>query len=161
MSCELPSATRGELCRGDDGVLGSFDHFGERFYWTPPPGLHFLRAALDVEAKEHPTAAGMGARFRLPADVFLRRWTASEAIAKVIDQPILGFLRTNGLAPAATNEWTLVGKGVWLCAVDHPTHWATVALEVSRSLGLQELDASSPGAILPPTTYLLDPSRNT
>jgi hypothetical protein len=58
----------------------------------------------------------------------LKRWTASEVSAKVLDMPILEFLKVHGLSLDAEQDWNTDSNGVWLRALEHPTHWVTVAL---------------------------------
>jgi hypothetical protein len=107
----------------------SYDHRGAAFTWVPPAGCAARRWAVDVEAKDHPTASGMVARFGLRPEEFLRRWTASEALAKVLDRPILDLVRREGLVcEPGGGVWREHRPGVWLRALDHPTHWVAVAV---------------------------------
>jgi len=123
----FPSRSSGIVQSGVHGSTHSYDHHGVCFCWQPPPGLSLARAAIDVEQKSNPSDRYMPARFGLPSDVFLRRWTATEALAKVLDQPVLDFVKKRGLSPEADYYWTLHPSGAWLLRIDHPTHWVTVA----------------------------------
>lgn len=120
----------GVVHRGVFGPIRSYDHTHEVFSWEAPRWLRFQRAAIDVEAKAHPSAQEMASRFGLPPDVFLRRWTASEAQAKALDVPILSFVREEGLAAEATRRWTRNPLGLLVCELVYPTHWVTVAVQV-------------------------------
>jgi hypothetical protein len=121
--CCLPGKVRGNAI----GTIRSYDHQGVPFSWQPPPSLAFERAAIDVEAKNNPSSRYISAKFGLADDVFLRRWTATEALAKVLDQPVLDFVKMNGLSPEAGSYWARHSMGPWLLRIDHPTHWVTVA----------------------------------
>jgi hypothetical protein len=123
----LPCDSPGTVLSGVRGPIRSYDHHGVCFSWQPPPGLSLARAAIDVEGMSNPSESYMRARFGLPSDVFLRRWTATEALAKVLDQPILDFVKTHGLSLEAGDCWTRHRLGPWLLRIDHPTHWVTVA----------------------------------
>lgn len=118
----------GTLLEGRGAGARSYDHHGAAFRWVPPAGCAARRWALDVEAKDHPAAAGMAARFGLSSDAFLRRWTASEALAKVLDRPILDLVRREGLVCEPGRAWREHQPGMWLRALDHPTHWVAVAV---------------------------------
>jgi hypothetical protein len=123
----FPTPEAGRICEGVYSECRSYDHRGIVFSWVLPPGLNLARAAVDVEAMDCPVDA-FGARFGLTADIFLARWTALEALAKALDQPILSLLKQYGLSCAATPHWTrFEGTAVWLRGIEHPTHWVTVA----------------------------------
>jgi hypothetical protein len=124
---QFPSRSPGIVHSGVRGSIRSYDHHGVCFSWQPPPGLSLARAAIDVEGKSNPSDRYMRARFGLPSDEFLRRWTATEVLAKVLDQPVLDFVKKRGLSPEADCFWTLHPLGAWLLRIDHPTHWVTVA----------------------------------
>jgi hypothetical protein len=97
------------------------------FSWLPPAGLELRRAAVDVEAMDCPATA-FSTRFGLEREVFLQRWTAAEALAKVLDRPILHVLKRHGLGNAAGSRWAYQpDSGVWLRRIHHDTHWVTVA----------------------------------
>jgi hypothetical protein len=123
----FPSGSRGTVLSGVRGSIRSYDHHGVCFCWQPPPRLSLARAAIDVEEKSNPSDSYLGARFGLPSDAFLRRWTATEALAKVLDQPVLDFIKKQGLLLEARCCWTHHPLGPWLLRIDHPTHWVTVA----------------------------------
>jgi hypothetical protein len=108
------------------GAVRSYDHRGQVFSWRAPGGLACERAALDIEAKDSPAIESLSSRFHVRPDEFLRRWTATETLAKVLDLPILELLRRSGLSPEAPLHWTY-REGVWLRRVEMATHWATVA----------------------------------
>jgi hypothetical protein len=110
------------------GAIRSYDHLGAVFSWEPPLVLSYRRAALDVEAKDQPSVAEMSARHGLTEAEFLRRWVTTEAIAKVLDVPILDYLKKHGLPDQATEAWQQEAAGVWVRALQHPTHWAAVAV---------------------------------
>ena len=120
----------------DSGILHShratgicsYDHTGCLFAWEPPADVRIARAAIDVEAREQASATAMANRFELCSDEFLARWTATEALAKVLDEPILSFLRREGLCPAASCEWQRTQFGAWLRTLEHPTHCITAAV---------------------------------
>jgi len=118
----------GTLLEGRGAGARSYDHRGAVFRWVPPAECPARRWALDVEASDHPAAAAMAARFGLSSDAFLRRWTASEALAKVLDRPILDLVRREGLVCEPSCIWREQQPGVWLRALDHPTHWVAVAV---------------------------------
>ena len=114
-----------ECCHG---AIRSYDHRGVVYSWQPPRSLAYRRAALDVEAKDQPSVAEMSARHGLTKSAFLRRWVTTEAIAKVLDVPILDYLKTHGLPDEATEFWCQNVAGVWVRALKHRTHWAAVAV---------------------------------
>jgi hypothetical protein len=106
----------------------SYDHRGTVYSWQPPQGLVYHRAALDVEAKNQPSVAEMAMRHSLTESAFLRRWVTTEAIAKVMDIPILDYLKTHGLPDEATEAWCETVAGVWVRTLKHRTHCAAVAV---------------------------------
>jgi hypothetical protein len=124
---ELPSRLPGVVLSRVHGLIRSYDHHGVCFSWQPPPGLSLVRAAIDVEEKSNPSASYMRARFGLSSDAFLKRWTATEALTKVLDQPVLDFVKKHGLSPEADCSWSHHPLGAWLLRIDHQTHWVTVA----------------------------------
>ena len=126
--CRLPRPTADDIWEGARGETRSYDHRERLFSWRPPAGYPLRRASIDVEAKDSPADA-LGAHFGLRTSVFLRRWTALEALAKATDQPVFDLLRHHGLAEAAADHWSRDARtGVWLCRVDHPTHWVTLGV---------------------------------
>ena len=114
--------------RSARGRFRSYDHHGEGFHWHPPAGLAFQHAALDAESREAPGVRSMSARFGLPDEAFLKRWTSTEAVAKVLDWPILDFVKRVGLVAEAPFEWSRSDFDVWVRSIEHPNHWVTVAL---------------------------------
>jgi hypothetical protein len=117
---------------------GSYDHHGRRFVWRLPSCPANAVLALDVEARDNPSAARLGARFGLDSQVFLQRWTATEAVSKALDAPVLDLLRRHGLEQVPGRQWSQNDRGVWLCGLDHPTLWVTVAVLFANSSGLAE-----------------------
>jgi hypothetical protein len=131
MNAAIPSLRprgAGKLRAARRGNIRSYDHHGAAFSWQPPTGLDFRRAALDIEAKAQPSAKHMAERFGLSVDEFLRRWTATEALAKVLNIPVLDFLKERGLAQEASEHWSQPATGVWVRAIAHQSHWAAVAV---------------------------------
>ena len=118
----------GTLFEGRHGAIRSYDHHSAVFSWQPPRRLNLARAAIDVEAKHQPSAAEMAAGFGLSVDEFLARWTATEAVAKVLDVPVLERLKRQGLTEVAADEWRADSSGVWMRNIPHQTHWVTAAL---------------------------------
>jgi len=125
----------GIVRQGVYGAIRSYDHRGCVFSWQPPAGA-FRRVAIDVEAKDSPVDA-MSRRFGLSPCEFRLRWTTLEAEAKVLDEPVHLLLKRLGLRDAACAGWTRSAAGVWLCLIEHPTHWITVA--VVQASGVRSL----------------------
>jgi hypothetical protein len=105
----------------------SYDCHGRVFIWTPPPTFG-SRIAIDVEHRDTPSLSWMAGRFGLDPASFLRRWTATEVMAKLLDEPILSYLEVRGLADESVPRWTCPQPGLWVRAVQHPTHWVTVGV---------------------------------
>jgi hypothetical protein len=120
----------GRLNCGLSGPIRSYDHRGVVFSWEPPDDLRFRRAAIDVEAFEVPSIRYMSAHYALSDIVFLRRWTATEVIAKVLNVPILELLKHGGLVEEASHAWSRGPHGVWMRELEYPYHCVTVGLSV-------------------------------
>jgi hypothetical protein len=122
----------------------SYDFEGRCFSWEPPSGLRYSTAAIDVERKDTRVSTVLQRRFRLPPHAFLKRWTATEAVAKVIDRPILAFVREQGLLNTGERCWSHLGD-VWYRTVTDRERWISVAI---RPVG----DTSHIGDIAEPGT---------
>lgn len=122
-----PGVQDGGTIRQGWGEFRSYDCEGTMFSWLPPSRLRFSRAALDVETKDQ-EVGWISAHYGLPQDVFLRRWTVTEAVAKLLDQPIFDFIRREGLCAEAADEWFMERQHLWVRNLDHSTHWITVAI---------------------------------
>lgn len=130
---------------GDGNSAGAaaraYDHHGRLFSWQPRMA-GIVRAAIDVEATDSQGHDALRRRYGLAADEFLQRWTATEVVAKLLDQPVLSFLRSYGLV-AARFEWhapalTLSNSGrapqIWLCNIATASHW--IALGYTRETAI-------------------------
>jgi hypothetical protein len=90
--------------------------------------MKFRRAAIDVEALDAQSVRYFSDRFAVPDRTFLRRWTATEVLAKLLNVPILALLKDGGLSEEAAEQWTEAQHGVWMLAFEHPTHQVTVGV---------------------------------
>jgi len=124
---------RRTMDRGIDPCeVRSYDWQGRPFRWRPPWITPGVRCALDVEARDTPGVSWLSSRFALSCDEFLRRWTATEVLAKLSDIPVLMWLETRGLAASPSLEWSSPQSGAWVRAVSHPTHWVTIGMSTTE-----------------------------
>jgi hypothetical protein len=93
------------------------------------------RHAIDVEARDTRGIEWLSKRFDVLPGEFLKRWTATEVLAKLYDVPVLSWLAAHGLASAPCDEdWTLL-HGAWVRSVQHPTHCISIGVMTSEMNG--------------------------
>ena len=118
----------------DQAAAFSYDHRGVRYGWWP--GLDLASVALDVELKDNRAGEIIRRRYAIGEDDFLARWTMTEVLAKLLDEPILSLIKRHGLV-SASRDWIdasaavpgdlrRVHGAVWLRAIELPDHWASV-----------------------------------
>ncbi|MDB5508435.1 MAG: hypothetical protein JWL93_904 [Hyphomicrobiales bacterium] len=119
----------------------SYDHRGRVFGWAPPRGWPLHRAAFDIEAKAFEGSACVRARYFGRLSPFLLHWTSTEVAAKLLDVPILTYLKDHG-AVTASQDWrgmdTRRGRAsarIWMRSIDLGEHWATIGFIPSASQG--------------------------
>jgi hypothetical protein len=78
-------------------TVRAYDHHGVQLAWIPPGRGRF---ACDMEHLDRPCRE-MAEHFQLAAETFLRRWVATEVMAKLSDVPVLQWLKTRGLTGAS------------------------------------------------------------
>jgi hypothetical protein len=123
-----------------EAVAVSYDHRGVRYGWWP--GINLPAAALDVELKDNRAGAFIRQRYASGDGNFLVRWTMTEVLAKLLDEPVVSLIKRCGLVRESF-EWTnasavlpqharLEQEAVWLRAIELPDHWAAVGYVDNR-----------------------------
>jgi hypothetical protein len=77
------------------GAAHSYDHLGHQLSWRTPDDVE-ARFACDVESCLRP-ASDLPTFQNLAPEEFVRRWVATEVLAKLCDVPILAWLKQHGL----------------------------------------------------------------
>jgi hypothetical protein len=77
------------------GATYSYDHLGHQLTWTPAQ-IPAKNIACDVEQQGR-DCARMAAHFGMSQGQFLRAWVLTEVLAKLLDVPILSWLKVHGL----------------------------------------------------------------
>jgi hypothetical protein len=71
---------------------------GSTLVWRTPQALHGMATAVDAELLGQPVPPTLALRFPdLPRPEFWSQWTQAEVTAKLLDTPILLWLRAHGL----------------------------------------------------------------
>ena len=129
----------GWIGEGRDFPHRSYDHRGRVFGWAPPRDWPLRSAALDIEAKAFEGSDCLKARYFGHLSPFLLHWTSTEVAAKLLDVPILTYLKHHGAVPAS-QDWHGMdtGKGresarIWMRSIDLGEHWATIGFIASAS----------------------------
>jgi hypothetical protein len=88
------------------GAAYSYDHLGHQLTWSPAQ-IAAKNFACDMEQHGRDSAR-IAARFGMSQRQFLRAWVLTEVLAKLLDVPILSWLKLHGLAVRWRGEVELV-----------------------------------------------------
>jgi hypothetical protein len=78
----------------------AYDHLGFQLAWFPA-GQH--RFACDVEHADRPCRE-LAERFGMPAEKFRRCWVATEVLAKLMNVPVLQWVKEYGLVTDVSGD---------------------------------------------------------
>ena len=84
------------------GAAYSYDHLGHQLTWSPAQ-ITAQSIACDVEQHGRDSAQ-IAAHFGMSQRQFLRAWVLTEVLAKLLDVPILSWLKRHGLAATSRGE---------------------------------------------------------
>jgi hypothetical protein len=99
------SSEKEDICNEPQGrLLISYDAFGTKYRWIPVKLTSRSRFGFDIEHRNTVVNLDAFHKFDGSKTEFLFAWTSAEAMAKMLDIPILLFVKNQGLVKVPSGE---------------------------------------------------------